>query len=392
MKAEERVLNALRMGVIPGVGHAEFMVGNEHEEKEMENFLSLIAEGGSQVRYIRGPYGSGKSFLLKHVSETALSQNFIVASIPIHSGFGFSKFEDIYSNIMANLSSRFNKGSGTSFESIFDHWLAELKRQGDMQYATKNIYRVITELNAYNSSYANVLLAYIRAKINNNFDLANVAAAWIKGDRNMTWQLKKQLNVKGSIDRENAMSIFKGFVKLVHSMGYKGIVVTFDEAEIMMQQRSDIRLKAYGNIRQLMDYAGSGDLDHCGFIFAGTPEFYEDKEKGVPSYQALAQRIGEGIKGSGELKGTHQSVIELSAFNKADFVELCQKVYEIHSKTVEASLGLEYESLANMVMLECQSKMNQEITVRIFLKKLIEMLDLFVEHPEMPLIKALQRR
>ena len=385
-------MNALRMGVIPEGDLGSFMVGKEKEKHAIKSFMTTVASGGSQVRFLRGPYGSGKSFLLKYVESLAKSQNYIVATIPMHSGFAFSKFEDIYSNIMSNLSGRAN-GGGSSFEEIFDHWLRQLSRQGNRNNATQNIFRVITELNRYNSSFSNVLLVYIRAKINHDFDLANTAAAWIKGDQHMSSQLKKQLNVKGSVDRANAMDIFRGFVKLIHEMGYKGLIVTFDEAELMMQQRVDIRLKAYGNLRQLMDYAGCGELNHCGFIFAGTPELFEDTQRGIPSYQALHQRIGTLVKGQHQLDHLKQPLIELQGFSKEDYLVLSENIITIHESLEGYKLGVEAQYMVNLVMLESSQLVAGEgLTIRVFLKKLIELLDILVDNPELAMVKALHKQ
>lgn len=393
MKQIEKTLNALRMGVIPGEQLQSFMVGKSKEKEEMAGFLETIAGGGSQVRFLRGAYGTGKSFMIRYLGETALSQNYIVANIPIHTGFGFSKLEDIYVNIMNNLSCRFDGGGGSSFESIFDQWLIDLKKQGDMHKATKDIYEVITEVKDYNSSFSNVLLIYIRAKINNEFDLANTAAAWIKGDRNMAHQLKKQLKVKGSIGRENAMDVFRAFVKLIHSIGYKGLVITFDEAEFIMHQRVDIRAKAYGNLRQLMDLSGAGELDYCGFIFAGTPEFFDHEEKGVKSYQALHQRIGELISSGRDIQNLKQPVIDLKGFSKEDFTELAEKVIKLHQQVTGSEIKIQVPYMVNLAMLESSKQVSTEgLSVRVFLKKLIELLDLLKDNPELPIFKAMQNR
>lgn len=393
MDKSAKILNALRMGVIPGGQLQTFMVGKEREKAEMAAFLETLAGGGSQVRFFRGAYGSGKTFLIRYLGEMAMSQNYIVANIPIHTGFGFSKLEDIYSNVMNNLSCRFDEGGGSSFESIFDAWLLELRQQGDMNQATKDIFRVISELKDYNSSFSNVLLVYIRAKINHDFETANAAAAWIKGDKNMAHQLKKQLGVKGSIDRSNAMDVFRGFVKLVHAMGFKGIVVTFDEAEFIMHQRVDIRAKAYGNLRQLMDLSGGGELDYCGFVFAGTPEFFDDEEKGVRSYEALYQRIGDLIAGSKTVNNYRQPIIELRPFSREDFNALAGKVVALHQQVSGVAIEVQLDYLVNLAMLESSKQVTDKgLTVRVFTKKLIELLDLLQDNPDLPIFKAMRNR
>lgn len=392
MREMEKTINALRMGVVPRDQLQSFMVGKEEELKELNHFLEVIASGGSQIRFLRGGYGTGKTLLLNALSETALSQNYIVANISMHTGFGFSKLEDIYHSIMSHLASRYDEGAGSSFEGIFNHWLKTLRSNGDLTSASKRIYQVISELKAYNSSFSNVLLLYIRAKINHDFELANAAAAWIKGDPNIAYGLKRQLNVKGAINRANAMDVLRGFVKLIHLMGYHGLIILFDEAELMMHQRSDIRDKAYGNLRQLMDLSGLGELAYSGFVFVGTPHFFDDQEKGIKSYQALYQRIGANVGHQG-VNNYRQPIIDLKPLSREDYGQLCLKVVAIHQHHRNQPIEVPTDYMVNLVLLECRHLSQKEgLTVRIFVKKLIELLDLLEDNPELPLFKAMFQR
>ncbi len=398
MGQADKILNALRMGVIPEGSVSKFIVSRESEQKEVEDYLKGIASGESRVKFIRGAYGTGKTFMLKYLTEVALENNFIVANVPIHSGFGFAKFDGVYTNMMTNMvvgkvDKSGNREGSTSFESIFDKWIHELKAGGDLNVATQNIYKVIKELGDYNSSFASVLLVYIRALINHDYELSSTAASWIKGDKNMPFHLKKKLNVKGSVDNENALDIFKGFVRMVHLLGYSGLIVAFDEAEIMMQQRVDTRLKAYSNIRQLIDSAGGGEFNNAGFIFAGTNEFFDDEEKGLKSYQAIHQRIGETIKSKKHLDNVRQPVLTIEAFTKEDFTSLSKKVLEVHEEKYDYTFDGSIEHLVNLTMLECTKQLHGEhLTTRVYLKKYIELLDLMQDNPDLPIFRAMRGR
>jgi hypothetical protein len=350
--------------------------------------LSSVEKGESRVKFIKGPYGSGKSFLLSYVTQKALNENYIVANVPIHSGFGFGKLDALYEQILGHLKVQRAQQTSTSFEMIFQYWLESLKSAGDQRQATKNIYEMIKTLSEYNSSFSNVLLIYIRALIAHDFELSTIAAAWIKGDHNMASQLKKRLNVKGSIDAENALEIFAGFVKMVHLLGYKGLVITFDEAEMIMQQRVDTRMKAYGNIRQLLDLAGSGVLEHCGFVFAGTDQFFEDDEKGLKSYMALHQRIGKPISVIDGQYNVRQPVIQIQPLIEEDYGQLGRKIIEYHEQVYNYQYKGDVEHLVTMTKLESVKVLNHEVlTVRVYMKKLIELLDLQLDNPELPLFK-----
>lgn len=393
MGQADRILNALRMGVIPEGRVDDFCVSREAEQVELKAYMEAIAEGDSRVKFIRGAYGSGKSFLLKCLMQNALEHNFIVADVPIHSGFGFAKFDGVYTNMMANMKVKSESGSNTSFEMIFDSWLKELKSGSDKGSATQNIYKVIKELGDYNNSFANVLLIYIRAIINKDFEKSSIAASWIKGDKNMPYQLKRQLNVKGSIDNENALDIFKGFAKMVHLLGYSGLIIAFDEAEIIMQQRSDTRLKAYSNIRALMDSAGGGEFTNVGFIFAGTDELFENEEKGFKSYGAIAQRIGETVRGKSGLNNVKQPILTIEHFTKVDYKKLTEKVIVIHEQEYKYQYEGDVDHLVNLTMLECTKLLDgKHLTTRVYLKKFIELLDLMQDNPDLPIFRALNNR
>jgi len=381
------------MGVIPEESVTEFMVGRIKEKKELEIYLQEILEGEGKVKFIKGAYGSGKTFLMKYLSEIALTNKFIVANVPVHSGFGFGKLDDIYTNIMNHLLVKHGKEKSASFEMIFDQWLSGLKASGDMTRATQSIYKVIQVLGDYNGSFASVLLTYIRALINHDYELARIAASWIKGDKNLSYQLKKKLKVKGSIDRDNALDIFKAFVRMIRLLGYAGILITFDEAELMMQQRTDIRMKAYSNIRQLMDLTGSGELSYIGFVFAGTEQFFEDKDKGLKSYPAIDQRIGQKIQGNRGIENVRQPIMPLDIFEKEDYTELSRKICSLHEGSYDYQLEVSLDQLINLTMLECNKQSSSgSLSIRIYLKKFIELLDLMMDNPELPIFKAIRNQ
>ncbi|PKM67920.1 MAG: hypothetical protein CVU95_04545 [Firmicutes bacterium HGW-Firmicutes-2] len=391
MKELDQVLNALRMGVIPGTSIDDFIVGRDQEKQELETFMLSIEKGEGRVKFIRGAYGSGKTFLMKYLTEKALDQGFIVANVPVHSGFGFSKLDGVYANIMNHLLIRTDQETGTNFEMLFEKWIEGLKSSGDARKASQNIYNVIKALSDYNSSFSSVLLIYIRALIGRDYELSTIAAAWIKGDKNIDYQLKRRLNVKGSVDGENALDILSGFVKLIHLLGYKGLIITFDEAEIIMQQRVDTRLKAYGNIRQLMDSAGAGLLDHAGFVFAGTDDFFDDEDKGLRSYKALDQRIGSSMESPSSITNVRQPILQIQALRDDDYEMLSNKLVELHAKRYTYEYAVNALHIANLAKLEAsKSEEGNTITVRIFLKKVLELLDLMLDNPDLPIFNAIK--
>lgn len=385
-----KILNALRMGVIPDTVLDELVVGRTYEIEELSEMLEGIKEDGySSVKFIKGEYGTGKSFILNYLKQKAINEGFVVASLSITGGFNFSKFDGLYTAIMSNLEIKTEHHSrGTSFEEIFENWLKSIKKE-KADTASKDIYSVIASLNDYNNAFAMVLLTYIRAKINNDYELSNIAASWIKGDKNVSYELKKRLNVKGSVDIENAINVFRGFVSLLCLIGYSGMMVFVDELEMVMSNRADTRLKTFANIRYIMDACGTGELEKCGFIFAGTHELFVNEEKGFKSYDALNQRIGTAIGGAKEqVTNLRQPVITLKAFEQEDYYKMTEKIMSIHGTHYQYRAPIDMMTIYNLVMIECSKIDKNTITVRNYSKKLLEILDLIEQNPELPIFKT----
>lgn len=386
-----KILNALRMGVIPDTVLDELVVGRTYEMEELTEMLMGIKEDGcSAVKFIKGEYGTGKSFMLNYLKQKAINEGFVVASLSITGGFNFSKFDGLYTAIMSNLEIQSDHHTkGTNFEEIFENWLREIKKEKAISNASKDIYSVISTLNDYNNAFAMVLLTYIRAKINNDYELSNIAASWIKGDKNVSYELKKRLNVKGSVDIENAINVFRGFVSLLTLIGYSGMIIFIDELELVMSNRADTRLKIYSNIRYMMDACGTGEMEKCGFIFAGTPELFSNEEKGFKSYPALSQRIGTAIGSKkDQVTNLRQPVITLKPFEQTDYYKMTEKIMSIHGNHYHYRVPADVTTIYNLVMIECSKTEKDKITVRNYSKKLLEILDLIEQNPELPIFKT----
>lgn len=393
MKRERaKILNALRMGVIPDVALEQLLVGRE---KELDALLSALKEtkeeGISCTKFLKGTYGSGKSFLMNYFKQKALMEGFVVSTISLTSGLNFSRLDSLYTEIMSGLEiQETNRRKGTNFEEIFDTWIKGLKKEKDLTQASQAIMQVISQLNDYSNTFSSVLLTYIRAKISNDAELATIAAAWIKGDQNMGYELKRKLNVKGSVDAENAIHFLRGFSHLVSLIGYAGIVILVDEIELIMNNRVDTRLKAYTNLRYLMDICGNGDLEKCLFVFAGTEELFLDDEKGVKSYDALYQRMGINLaENKNVTTSLRQPVIELTKMTQDQFLQVAQIVFELHRQHYDYETETQLEGIHKLAIMECAKLYkDQVLTMRNYIKKLIELLDLLEKNPKLPIFNT----
>ena len=73
-----QLLEALRLGTVPGAGLDLYTVGRERELAAIDADLAAVRAGQGAARVVLGDYGTGKTHLLEHVGARALQQGFLV--------------------------------------------------------------------------------------------------------------------------------------------------------------------------------------------------------------------------------------------------------------------------------------------------------------------------
>ena len=379
------IINALKNGVVPDCDLELLCVGRNKEIKEFQRCFQLVSEGSGTVKFLNGEYGSGKSFFMNVIKQAAVKNDFIVSKIQVDRGFRFNNLEHLYYHVMHNLSLNVTGDSAASFESIFDLWISRLQESTNKNSAAAEINHVIASLNRYNMSFARAFLAYIRARIEKDRTLSGTIASWLMGEKNIPAGLKAKFDVIGGVDRLNSIDFLKAFVKLIKLLGYSGLIILIDELELIMNERVDIRKVSYENLRNIIDICCSGELGSCMFVFAATNDFFENPEKGIRTYEALSQRLGDAIdKSNSVLHDVRQPVIRLHKLNTEEFQELTDRVIDIYKILYDFEPITSNESIRSWTFISCKkfgAKIS-ELSIREYLTKLIEVLDIMEQHPD----------
>lgn len=390
-KQARHIINTLKSGVVPKEGLELLRIGRDIEIQEINRCMEYTSEGNSVVKFVAGEYGAGKSFFLNSIKQLATADNFIVAKLQIDTGFRFNSLDILYYNLMHNLYSMDSDSEVTSFETLFDKWLQKLQSMESKNNASAEILEVINALNVYNKSFARAFLSYIKARISEDRELSNAAASWLTGEKNIPAVLKARFETIGNIDKTNSIDFLKAFIKLINLLGYKGLVVIIDELELIMSERSDIRKVSYENLRYIIDACGSSEMPYCMFTFAATNDFFENPERGIKTYEALEQRLGDAIdKYNKGLTDIRQPIMRLHKFNKGQLQTLTDKIVEIYNKAYDLKPSITNESITSWTLLCCKkfgSKLS-ELTPREYIIKLVEILDIMEQHPENAIFTA----
>ncbi|HOP99540.1 MAG TPA: DUF2791 family P-loop domain-containing protein [Acetivibrio clariflavus] len=376
-----RVINALKIGVSPKKDLDILCVGRDLEIEEFDRCLNYVKESNGMIKFITGEYGTGKSFLLQVIGEMAKEKGFVVSKIQVDQGMKFNKLDDIYYAIMHNLSAKGIFNSESSFEDLFRRWIEKLK---DDDAKAEKIKTVIEEIVQYNSAFAIAFTSYIRARINNDLELASISSAWIKGEKSLAAAAKARFNVKSAVDRTNALDFLRTFIKLLTLIGYSGLLVLVDEMELVVEERRDIRNSAYEILRTLIDLCASGELSNCMFVFAGTNQLFEDEERGIRTYSALQKRIVSDFdRRDSSLRDLRRPVVKIKGLGTEELFRLTKNIIFIHKQLYKWTPFLRDETIKEYVELTYRRFGNKlsGVNIREYLKKLVDILDLMEQNP-----------
>lgn len=384
---EKRVLNALRKGNIPGAEISQICVGRERELKLFDELLDMTKMGGSDLKFINGNFGMGKSFLLKILKEKAFNDNFVVSELTLSNDVRMNKIEDIYNTIAKNIQCK----TSTGLKEIIDRWYSKLRNRTAIyndvddadidKYIESEVLNVLEEPRKINNSFANAIQAYINAKNRGDLDTENNAIAWVVGDRNLPATQRKMINVKGTITKENAVDFLKALSSLLKCLGYNGLVVLMDEAESIMILNTNQRKVSFDYIRDIFDACSGEKFNSTLFVLAGTPEFFDDDKKGVKSYSALYDRIKSYL--SNEFSSVKSPVIIINGLTDSQLESLGKEIIKMHEDVYDWDTTNLIKLKPVIAKSQESAKLNADLSLsREFIRRLIEYLDSVEEKPD----------
>lgn len=382
------VLNAMKNGNIPRGNIRNLCVARDDEIHEFDNILEYIGDGGASTKFINGEFGAGKSFFLKVIEEEAYSRNYVVSRITIGHDLPFNKIDLVYRQIVNSLRCR----TGTSLNHIIDRWITSLKvdAQDETDSPSEQRELVEEELNNelmntrdYSNSFATAIEKYYLAREDGDDNTANYAQAWLRGDQHIPFTQKKKFGVKGDVARENVFNFLEALCTFITTIGYTGLVILIDEAEFIMKlPQKRLRDVSYNYIRDIYDGCSNGRFNHVLFVFAGTPQFFENDDKGVHSYEALYSRIEDAI--DTEYKDLRTPIITLEGFNKNNLEKLSDEIIKLHSEAYDWNTNKIQSIIGEYIDLNIENAglTGGVVSPRDYIRKLISILDTVEQNQE----------
>jgi adenosylhomocysteinase len=368
---ERQIIRALKFGKVPANGARRLATGRDAEIAEIGRILTDVAQGTSEVRLLRGDYGSGKTFMCSVVRDLAFERNFAVSIVNLNRDVPFGKRELVLDQVVGGLRTA-NVPTDPAFGSIVEAWFARFALDIPLEQ-NDELKAALSSISSLDANFASGLRAWLRAFMEGNSELMDSALAWIRGVA-IAAEQRSQLKLVGKLTPEVAFRRLKAILRFIHEAGFPGVVILLDEAESIMRLQAQQRLAAYTSIRELVDTCDV-DFPYSFFLFAGTQPLFEDPTRGIASYEALYQRIRN--QSASSERDLRQPIIRLEELDSDSLVAVAKRVRDLHAIAYDwnAQAALSDTDIDRFVVDVATRFGEIRQKPRAFLKALVDILD-----------------
>jgi hypothetical protein len=352
----------------------------------------MAAAGEGTIKFLRGGYGCGKTFMARLAVLDAQARGFATSFVVVSDNdLRFHRFDDVYRKVLTELGTA--SCPRGALGDILDRWIGKVEQglvaAGEDDSLPGFDARVRQRLDDDLASltggqapqdFVRVVQTIFDLKQRGDVSEAGAVISWLCGSGNVAASSKKAAGIKGDIGSRDALDYLRGVLEIVKAAGYKGLLIVIDEAETILRMRADSRHKSLNGIRQIADAAGS--YPGLLWMFTGTPEFF-DTRHGVAGLAPLDDRI-RFLK-QGRFASLRQAQLELVPFDGDRLRSVALRLRELFLTAERARLE-EKVSLAFIDRLVGQVtagfKGDVGVVPRQFLREFVTQMDLVEEHDE----------
>src|SRR5262245_59948020 len=251
----QAIVNALRSGLVPAQGLDHFATGLDSLADAVEEELDFVASGKGSSKWIRGEYGTGKTFAARYLCARARRKKFATAEVQISiNDTPLHHLEMVYRRLIEKLETAAD--GPNAFQAIVEGWLYQVGDEvtrlrgigeDDPAFADATEQRLedkFADLSKRNPAFAQVLRAYHRATHEGDFATAQGLLAWLAGQPHTDRSVLRAAGTKGKVDSQASLTFLAGLLHLLRQSGYAGLAVVLDEVETVQRMNAQTREKS----------------------------------------------------------------------------------------------------------------------------------------------------
>ena len=405
-KVPKRVLTSLlasvSAGVVPRAGAPYIAIGRRDEIAALLSDLETVNEGGGSMRFLIGRYGSGKSFLMQLIRGYALERDFLTADADLSperrlygsGGSGVATYRELVRNLASKASP-----DGGALQKVIARWISGLQADvakegiadGSEAFAAALNRRILDAVREMETlvggfDFARVLTAYYRAYLAADDDRRSACLRWLRGEFANKSEARRELgfDVSTVIDDDNWYDFLKLWAALSRTMGYRGLVVFIDECVNLYKITHRVsRENNYEKILAMFNDTLQGRAPGLALVLGGTPQFLEDRRRGLFSYEALRSRLCDSRFALEGFKNLIGPVIRLRRLSDEELFALIARVTALYAQNYgqQPRVG-EAEMTEFLNLCLARAGADSMITPREMLRDYMTVLNILMQNPE----------
>lgn len=382
------IVNALRSGLVPNVGLDHFATGLDALVGAVNEDLDFVAGGKGLSKWIRGEYGTGKTFAARYLCAKARERKFASSEVQISiNDTPLHHLETVYRRLIEKLETAAD--GPHAFQAIVEGWLYQVGDEvtrlrgideDDPGFADATEQRLedkLADLSKRNPAFAQVLRAYHRATHQGDFATAQGLLAWLAGQPHTDRSVLAAAGVKGKVDGQASLTFLAGLLQLLRQSGYAGLVVVLDEVETVQRMNAQTREKSLNALRQLMDLLAKEELPGLYLVITGTRDFYEGY-KGLKALAPLYQRVQVSFTADTRFDNLKAPQVRLTPFDDERLLAVGTRIRNLYPAKNPARLGERVgDAFLKGLVAQVTAGFGGKVSLapRLFLRELIDVLD-----------------
>lgn len=339
------IIEDLRAGIPPLGAVRQFTVGRQHE---IDQLLVTLRTGQPAVTLLQANYGTGKSHLLQLIREMALAEGYVVSTIVVDakSEVRFNRMDQVLGAAFRGLeyvdtNGRVQRGL-PSFFNLLSSWLDRQKAGG----LERRFYDDLSTGGTWKYSdvlHSPALYIAIRAWVTRDPDAQLLVEDWLC--RSWDYKTQRKRLYLSLVDRfagrfrdprperrfymdeifqfaraghRQSWDMLKDLFDLTKRMGFKGLILLFDEFEDVIQNLKNVQHQedAFWNLFEFYRGAFPGIC-----FFAVTPEFnHKSSQVFLAKSRSFDFDTLDGLP-----------TFQMSPLGRDDLIELAQRIIRLHS-------------------------------------------------------------
>ena len=391
------LMNALSSGVVPRRGLEYIAVGRKKETETFVNDLDDTAAGGGAFRFISGRFGNGKSFMTQMVRNYAMDKGFVVmdADLAVNRRLTGTKEEGLntYRELVKNTAYK-QRPDGGAMEAIIQGWLADAigriaERDGrspedvDWPSVDRELRSATADMTSmqFYQDFIKAVSLYCSDHMLQKDDSPSLR--WLKGEYRLKGESRSETGIANLISDDNWYEFIKLWTGFFVRLGYNGLVVFIDEGVVLYKLQNKIaRSNNYERLLSMFNDIMQGKSSHLSMYVCGTPEFIEDQNRGLYSYEALRSRLVAGRYENG-YDNYLGPVINLRPLTDEEIFVLIRRIRDLHEQKYGYESGIDDNMMTDYLNVVLGSVISTSmVTPREITRDFISLLDTLHQNPE----------